>query len=458
MANTGGIQAPGRNRNRNRNQNRNRPNQQGRNKQNQKAKGNNQGKGKAKGKNKVTGPQYKGLFQPREIQEGPRLRKSIQQAVNFQMRPALRQTNRALNELNREQAKDLDMNSRLGQQAGANAAKYFQDLAARETARIQASQAQGTAFTGAVAAQGEQAAQGVQAAGAAAQASLGPAGGEPIASRDRLAEMIALQESGVAQQNAALNAQAQGNASNWNSFLTALAGASGIRGGEVQGEIARQIGAQSGEIRRQYGSDISKLRGTKRELLLQRPEIARQTLNELRESERNYDLSLGALNLQRSAAKAGPGGEAKASAKAWLQYQRQKHRLRLQEMKIQGATQAELDAADRAFREKEMEWQEKNYGGKGGTRDGWVNQSKAFSLLRGMASARALTEGMSFRNKDGQLIEKSGKEARKAAYDNLRKQGVSDKIARKVIKRRVRQFKRQKKGPPAPGKKYPGPY
>ena len=153
----------------------------------------------------------RGLFAPRELLEGPNLRKSVEQIVNLQTRPAIRQANRGIAEATKQREFDISREKNLGLQAGRNITSYYQKLAEDETQKfLGMQQAQNEAKAG-IADSGRETLAGIQSAGEGVAGGLGEYEGQSIASRDRLAEMIATQGATAANQNNALNAQASGS-------------------------------------------------------------------------------------------------------------------------------------------------------------------------------------------------------------------------------------------------------
>lgn len=440
---------PNRNKNRNRNQNGNR------NKGN-KNKGN---KGNQNKQQKSSPPAAHGAYAPKEILEGPHLRKAVQQIVNFQTRPGIRQANRAIAESEKEREKDIGREKNLGQQAGVNIADYYHKLAADETEKLLGIEKANEAAKAGVAESGRETLAGIAAAGKEGTEGIGAYEGQDISSRDRLAQMIAQYGATAANQNNALNAEANEKGQAWSGLMGMEGLAGQQRGGQILGDTRRQVLGQIGSLKREYGSDISKLKGAKLELLLQRPELAAKALSELTERERNYILSKATLGLEKkklgSEEKGKTGGVAYSNVNTanLIKLKKLEQRQRLQELAASGASYEQLQAQKAQDSKEIIELQQSGYGkgGSGGSKaGGYLPFGKVFSILRGSPiSGKDLFEGYMHEGKKS-----PAKQVRKQAYDKLRASGATDKTAKKAIKKLINQYRKQKNLQAAPA--HPG--
>jgi hypothetical protein len=398
-------------------------------------------KGNSKNKPKTqSGPKYDekaNLYKPHELLGEKALRRTVGQEVQRQIRPALRQTNRTIGELNKYQNRDVTREALLGRQAAQNTTTYYQQLAQQETALLANQQGQNAQLTGQVAGAVNNAQAQIGQAGVEASKGIGAYEGQNIGSRERLAQMIAEQGAQAAREGAAINAQAQGQGSSQQALLAALSGSNAMHGGEQLAEQGREVGKRIGDIRNTYGENIGKLNADKRELLKSIPELRAKALNELRESERNFYLSKGALGLEKkkfsaeASGKSGGIGYSNVNTKNQLKVLKLKKKNRMAELDRLGATEEQRNAEDHRFREKELEWQEKMSSGKdSGGAGGWQPFDKVYSYLRGSPV------------KPETLLK--SKQARQAAYDKLRANGASDKNARKAIKKYIKKYRAKK--------------
>jgi hypothetical protein len=397
-----------------------------------------QKKGSVKVRGKGT-PKLPSIYEPNRPLTKDALRNAVKQAVNMQLNPTLRMQTNASNELIKQRELDFRNIGRQGAQATGNIGAYYQDLAAKEAARLAAQSTTGAATTGAVAQAGVDTQGAIAAAGDAAQTGIGAYEGQSIAARDRLAAMIAEQQAGAAQNSNALNTQAQGQAAGFQNFLSGLGAAAGMRGGEQMADIGRQVQNRFTDTRNEYGQELGKIRADKLELIMQRPELASRALMELRDKEQTNFLSRQALGLKKQEAKqAGKQDRssieyAKVNARELIKLKNVEHQQRLEELAAAGASNAELAGIKAQHSKEIIALQQKGYGKSGGgdssQSGGWQPFSKTFSYLRG-SPVKPKTLATS-------------KKARKAAYDKLRTYGASDKVARKAIKKYIGQHNRK---------------
>lgn len=391
--------------------------------------------GKKQGKaGRSKGSAMPSIYEPTKPLTKEALRNAVRQAVNFQLNPTLRMQDRASQELIKQRELDLSNIGTQGAQATNNIGAYYKDLASKEAARLAEQKASGAAQTGAVAQAGVDTQAAIAGAGNAAQSGIGAYEGQSIGARDRLAQMIAQQQAGAAQNSNALNAQAQGQASGFQNFLTGLSAASGMRGGEQLSDIGRQVQNRLTETRNEYGKELGKIRNDKLELLMQRPELANKVLMEMRDKEQTNALSRAALGIKKEeASKEDRSGieYAKVNARELIKVKKLEQQQRLQELAAAGASNAELAGIKAQYSKEIIELQQKGYGkGKGNSgAGGYQPFGKTFSYLRN-SPVKPKTLATS-------------KKARKAAYDKLRVYGASDKIARQAIKKYIKQWNRR---------------
>jgi hypothetical protein len=367
------------------------------------------------------------VYDPSQILRDKDLQRAVRGLIRLQTRPAIREASRQIGQLKRSQSREVRQANALGTQASSNVESYYNRLAGQGRNALASSQAAGARLTSSVAGQGEDTQEAIGAAGAAAQSAIGPYPGQAISARDQLAQMIAAQQGYAAREQAALNAQAQGQSAGFQGMQTGINAANQMTGARATSDINRQVQNNIADIRQGYRGDISQLRGVRSDMLAQRPDIASKTLGELRESERNYLLSLGALKLDAAQLQSGTN-YSNVSTKNYMKLNKQKAKLERERIRLQNkANHSLLNAKDRD-RLKYLKRASKAYGKDEKSSDGWRSKGATFSYLRGSPVRRKTLA--------------SSKKARKAAYDKLRVYGASDEVARWAIKRYVRQYKK----------------
>lgn len=391
-----------------------------------------------------------GLYDTTQLLSKKALRNAVRSLVNQEIRPSMREAGRQIGQIQAERDRQIEQAQLLQQQATRNMGNYYARLASAGQQALTQDQATGQALTSAVGAQGAQTQQAITQAGQTATAGIGPYPGQEISARDQLAQLVAQQTGGAAREQAALNAQAQAQSAGFTQLQSGINQANQMTGAAQRADIINRSQTQIGDIRSQTGQDISKLRGTQADLLAQRPDLMSKAALDLRQSEQNYLLSLGALKLDRKklasevAGKTGGIAYSNVSTKNYMKLNKQKAKLERERIRLQNKANHSLLTQKQQDRLDYLNKAAKSYGGNKGSGSkagGYQPRGKVFSYLRGKVQGRTLVQGISAKGQH-----RTAKQARTAAYDMLRAFGATDKDARWAIKRLIKHYKGSQMG------------
>lgn len=407
---------------------------------------------KGKGKNpgtRANNPNLRSepLYEPNHPLAGKDLKQAAWELVKRQVRPTLKAANRELGQLNAQEKAVLD---RTGQQAAlgnASIKSYYDQLAAQETAFLNAQQGSQGAFQQFLSQNAQQTQDGLKQALSAAQGTFADSPTtQPIASQNRLTEMG--QEY---QDQAALNSQTQNKVAAENSkaftdYSASMAGAAGARGGENLSAYNRQIANRISDIGEEFSQPRNKILGAKADLISGRPELFKSALEGLRRESRETYQANKALGIKEDEITQGTKSDNR-DFKQKLQILKREETKRMAELDRLEASETKKAAEQQRFREKEMEWQDqyaanKNKG-KGNEPGAWRTFPEAnryFQSLPGV-NADALINGVTIKG-----TKLTAKQVYNKTLIKMTQNGISKSVAKKVLNRAIAKGKKKNKG------------
>lgn len=403
---------------------------------NKNAKKQNSPKFSSKGVNKA----IKGVsaYDPSQVLKNKDLQRAVRSLVRLETRPAIREYSRAIGQLKQSQNRDIQKAQLLGKQATGNIRSYYNQLGNQNVDALRGQQAAGARLTGAVSQQGVDTQQAIGSAGEAAQARTAQyQPDQNISARDQLAQLVAMQQGAAAREQAALNAQAQGQATGFEQLQRGLGQANQLTGAARVFDTQQSVLNQQSDIRDKYGQELMNLRGKRSDIIAQRPDLAAKAFSDLRESERNFLLSRAAIGEKKFEALLGAQQQSNTIG-GYKQLAAQKAKNSREIIKLQARVNKGLATQKQKQRLQYLKAQQRAYGkGSGGgskQSGGYQPLGKTFSyVMNSPVTPKMLVKGTD---------NLSSKQVRRKMYFKLRNYGASDKVARKAINKAIRLYKK----------------
>lgn len=263
-------------------------------------------KSKSKTSSKTTSTKMD-MYDPRTLLTGDLLKKYAKAQVKMQVKPELNAAKRYADSLKGLLNHQVKQQEKLGNQAASNISGYYQNFANTNAQNVAKQEATGARLRGEVAAAGSQGQAASNAAGDEALAGLTRdeqlRQNAPSSARDELQQMIAANKSRTASESSAQNANASGQAADWESAMRMMGGAAGMTGGAQVSDARKQTNSNVMDLYQQYLPDLREAQGSIKDIKSQKGAMMVEAINSLLGREREYGLSKAALNIDKESLK-----------------------------------------------------------------------------------------------------------------------------------------------------------